>query len=245
MGYIWARWLADALRAEGCTVKEHDGWQNRGRPASSGGFEPQGVTEHHTGTHTSYHNPCPTLNTCIQGRSDLPGPLAQVVIGYDGVCHVIAAGRANHAGTNDGFGPYYHGDGNAQSFGFEIDYDGTQDPSPEQKDAATRASVAVLRKKKHDQSWVVTHKETSTTGKWDTGQITGDQWRQRVKDRLVTKPGDDDEPYLSWPEKDRKALVGDVVDAVLTRDLYADDQNKDVSVGRALRSMENAAEVTL
>jgi hypothetical protein len=238
VGYVWQRWLADALRDEGCRVREVDGWENRGRPASSGGFEPQGATHHHTGTHTSYNNPNPTLNTCIQGRSDLPGPLCQVLIGYDGTCWVIAAGRANHAGTNNGFGPYSHGDGNSQSFGWEIDYDGSQKPSPEQIDAAERASAAVLRKKQHQEKWVVIHKETSTTGKWDTGQRSGDQWRSGVKKRLAGE--DDDMPYNDWPDKDKKALAADVVDALLTRDLYGDDKTKDVSVGRALRVAENA-----
>jgi len=243
MGYVWQRWLADALRKEGCTVKEVDGWENRGRPASSGGFEPQGATHHHTGSTASYANPHPTLNLCIEGRSDLPGPLCQVLIAFDGVCWVIAAGRANHAGTNDGFGPYAYGDGNSQSFGWEIDYNGSQDPSPEQKEAATRASAAVLRKKGHAENWVVTHKETSTTGKWDTGQVTGDAWRNRVKDRLAN-PGDD-EPYLSWSEKERKALVDSIVDTLLSRDLYAGDPEVAVSVGRALRIMENAGNEVL
>ena len=63
---------------------------------------------------------------CVNGRPDLPGPLAHVVIGYDGVCHVIAAGRANHAGESNGNGPLATGDVNAQLVGAEIDYDGTQ-----------------------------------------------------------------------------------------------------------------------
>jgi hypothetical protein len=243
MGYIWQRWLADALRAEGCKVKEVDGWENRGRPASSGGFDPQGPTHHHTGTHTSYSNPNPTLNMCIQGRPDLSGPLCQVLIGYDGVCWVIAAGRANHAGTNNGHGPYTSGDGNAQSFGWELDYNGTQDPSPEQVDAAERASAAVLRKKKHGVQWVVTHKETSTTGKWDTGQRSGDQWRNGVQRRLDGK--DDDPPYGQWSAADKKALAADVVDAILARDLYASDPEVAVSVGRALRVTEKAGNEVL
>ena len=143
MGYYWQRWIADALRAEGCKVKEYPGWQNRGRPASSGGYDPQGPQLHHTGSTTSYGNPAPTLNMCVNGRADLPGPLCAVVIGYDGICHVIAAGRANHAGTSNGFGPYSAGDGNSQCVGFELDYNGTQAPSTEQKDAAARVGCGV------------------------------------------------------------------------------------------------------
>ena len=201
MSYVWQRWLADALRAEGCKVKEVDGWENRGRPSSSGGFDPKGSKWHHTATTASYANPNPTLNMCISGRSDLPGPLCQVLIGYDGVCWVIAAGRANHAGESKGFGPYYAGDGNAQAFGWEIDYNGTQPMSPEQKDAAARASAAVAKKKGNDESWVVTHKEDSTTGKWDTGGVSGDTARKLTRQQIE---GDDDMP-LSDEDLDKIA----------------------------------------
>ena len=135
---------------------------------------------HHTGTHASASNPAPTLNTCIHGRSDLPGPLCQVLVGYDGTCHVIAAGRANHAGECDGFGPFATGDGNAQLVGIEIDYDGTQPMSAAQQDAATRVSAACLSRFGRGPDHVATHKETSTTGKWDPGGMTGDQIRTLV-----------------------------------------------------------------
>jgi hypothetical protein len=175
--------LADALRAEGCKVKEVDGWQTRGRP---GAFDPDGPCWHHTGTTTSTSNPNPTLNTCIYGRSDLEGPLCQVLIGYDGTCWVIAAGRANHAGSHSGWGPYTTSrDGNDQMAGFEIDYDGTQKMSSAQKDAATRASAAVLKMLDHDHTWATRHEETSTTGKWDTGGLSGDQIRSLVKDYMA------------------------------------------------------------
>ena len=203
MGYVWQRWLADALRAEGCKVKEVDGWKNRGRPASSGQFEPFGTLWHHTATTTSYSNPNPTLNLCINGRSDLPGPLCQVLIGYDGTCHVIAAGRANHGGEHSGFGPFPRGDCNAMMMGWEIDYNGSQPMSPQQKDAAARASAACLKRWKKDQSYVAIHKETSVTGKWDTGGVPGDEARRLTKQQLE---GDDDMP-LSKEDIERIAAA--------------------------------------
>src|SRR5215471_5383743 len=124
MAYVWLDWLADALRAEGVTVSEQSGWKSRGRPSSTGAFQPSGVLWHHTGTRSSTSNPAPTLNTLINGRSDLPGPLCHVSPGYDGVARVIAAGRANHAGTAVASGPMPGGDGNALYVGLEIDYDG-------------------------------------------------------------------------------------------------------------------------
>lgn len=180
-------WLADALRAEGCRVVEEGDWKHRGRP---GTFEPYGVLWHHTGSTASSSNPFPTKNVLINGRPDLEGPLCHVGIGYDGVCHVIAAGRANHAGACNGFGPFTSNqDGNAQLVGFEIDYDGTQAMSSAQRDAATRCSAAVLKRFNRNEDYAARHAETSTTGKWDTGGVTGDQLRGMIRDYLN---GDDD-----------------------------------------------------
>jgi hypothetical protein len=195
MAYYWQRWLLDAFKAEGVKVVPVSGWENRGRPSSSGPFDPDGVTWHHTGTKTSMSNPAPTLQVCIDGRSDLPGPLCQALIGYDGTCHLIAAGRANHAGHNNGFGPFFDGDGNTQSFGWEIDYDGTQPMSEQQKDTAVRMTAAVLKHVRHDVIYVVRHQETSTQGKWDTGGLDGPTIRSMVQ------------KYLDGEEED---IMGDV-----------------------------------
>lgn len=205
MAYVWLTWLADELRAEGCKVREYDGWKSRGRPASTGSFNPYAVLQHHTGTKTSYSNPAPTLSMCVHGRSDLPGPLCQVMIGYDGTCHVIAAGRANHAGECNGNGPTSPGDGNAQMVGFELDYSGSQPVSPEQADAAVRAAAAVLRRFGRDGSYCRGHKETSSTGKWDPGRNGSSDpaydmgvVRGYINDRLAGGSGDDDMPeYVS------------------------------------------------
>ena len=72
-------WLADVLRAEGCKVSETSGWKSRAR---GGAYDPSAVLNHHTATPSAGpNNPNPTLNLCINGRSDLPGPLCQVMIG--------------------------------------------------------------------------------------------------------------------------------------------------------------------
>ncbi len=172
MSQVRLTWLADVRRAEGCRVKTYDGWHTRSRPDSSGDFHPFGLLWHHTGTPTSMLRPAPSVGTCIHGRPDLPGPLCQVVIGFDGLCHVIAAGRCNHAGTNDGIGtgPIPAGDGNAQMVGFEFDYSGSQDMGPAQMEAGIKASAAVLRKLERGPSFARGHKETSTSGKWDPGR---------------------------------------------------------------------------
>jgi hypothetical protein len=195
--YQWLTWLPAALRDAGCRVVTVDGWQTRGRPSSTGDFDPYAVLWHHTGTTTSRANPAPTLGMCIKGRSDLTGPLCQVLIGYDGTCHVIAAGRANHAGACNGNGPTRPGDGNAQMVGFEIDYNGTQPMSGAQYDAAIKAAAAVVAHYGNDERYCRGHKETSETGKWDPGGYSMDTMRADVRTALRPK-GDDDMPeYLS------------------------------------------------
>ncbi|MCI2421465.1 N-acetylmuramoyl-L-alanine amidase [Saccharopolyspora sp. K220] len=173
-------WLADVLRAAGLTVVETDGW--RDRTATSGSQPaPVGVLEHHTATPASYENPAPSVQLCIDGRPDLAGPLCHAVIGFDGVLHLIAAGRANHAGKAKASGPNPEGDGNTLYVGFEWDYQGVdQGPSPEQYSAALRATTAVLNHLGRPMDAARGHKETSVTGKIDPGHVDMDQFRAEL-----------------------------------------------------------------
>jgi hypothetical protein len=172
-------WLADVLRAAGLRVVETPGW--RERTASGTLPRPVGVLEHHTATPTSYARPAPTVQMCINGRPNLAGPLCHVVIGYDGTVHVIAAGRANHAGKTKASGPNPAGDGNTLYVGFEWDYQGVdQGPSPEQYTVAARATRAVLDRLGRPPDAARGHKETSVTGKIDPGRVDLDQFRRDV-----------------------------------------------------------------
>lgn len=180
-------WLAEVLRAEGCRVSETSGWTSRGR---AGAYSPFAVLNHHTATASaSYSNPAPTLNLCINGRSDLPGPLCQVMIGYDGTCHIVAAGRANHAGSARSSPPVPAGDGNAMMVGFEWDYSGTAPPSPEQYQAAILANAAVLRRMIRDGSYSKGHRETSNEGKIDPYGVDLDRFRGEVAAQIARGPG--------------------------------------------------------
>lgn len=170
-------WLADALRAAGLTVVETSGWKER----TASGEQPAaaaGVLEHHTATPASYDNPAPSVQLCIDGREDLEGPLCHAVIGFDGVVHLIAAGRANHAGEAKASGPNPAGDGNTLYVGFEWDYQGVeQGPSPEQYGAAVTATVVVLHRLGRPLEAARGHKETSVTGKIDPGHVDMDRFR--------------------------------------------------------------------
>jgi hypothetical protein len=72
-------------------------WRSRGRPASTGPFNPTGVLCHHTASPagTSDHT---DISVILAGNGDAPGPISQIYIGRTGTVYLIAAGRANHGG---------------------------------------------------------------------------------------------------------------------------------------------------
>ena len=184
MSYVWQRWLADEMRAAGLSVIEVEGWQNRGRPASTGSFNPRGATTvHHVGARTSQSNPAAGLQLLITGRSDLPGPLAQIATDYNGNVYIIAAGRANHAGRigKPGVvGMPLGGDGNEHSIGNEVMTDGTQKMPKAQEEAIALAAAVITLHNARNSTWAHRHEDISPTGKWDLGQWTTAELRRRV-----------------------------------------------------------------
>lgn len=106
--------LANRLRKAGVKVIEHAGWTVRG----SATFSPRGVLVHHTGPGSVDG----LIKLVINGRPDLSGPLAQVVLAPDGTAHVVAAGRANHAGA----GAWRGLSGNSVLWGIEAIHPGDQ-----------------------------------------------------------------------------------------------------------------------
>ena len=97
--------LAGVLRDAGLTVVETAGWANRGY-AGQDLKEVRGVLWHHTATNRAAFNgsDAPTLNMCVNGRSDLAGPLCNIVLGRNGTVYLVAAGVANHAGAGSAAG---------------------------------------------------------------------------------------------------------------------------------------------
>jgi len=226
MAYVWQRWLAAEFRAAGLTVIEIEGWQNRGRPASTGNYDPRhGVTNHHTGATSSPNNPGPTLRTLIVGRPDLPGPLSPWSVRHDGVVIVIAAGRCNHAGQVGKRVPFavLGADGNALFMGDEVDTNGTQ-----HLPAAQRHSIAVTNRVYLDHfklpvDRVHRHADISGTGKWDIGNLTTDQLRADA--RTLTRPEED----FDMDKNEAKALFREVLREELGTD--KDDKNGKVDLG--------------
>ncbi|GAA5150252.1 peptidoglycan-binding domain-containing protein [Nocardioides marinquilinus] len=176
-------WLGDVLRGAGLSVVEEGDWLNRSAGST---FEPIGVLWHHTAAPSSSANPAPALNVCINGRSDLPGPLCHALVDYFGVFHLISANRANHAGNARASGPIPAGSGNTMLVGWEIDYAGdggggqVQEMTQAQYDASVTATAAVLNQLGRDASYARGHRETSTTGKIDPSFIDLDSMRADV-----------------------------------------------------------------
>lgn len=133
-------WLPDVLKEAGLKVALVNGWENRGRGDVGNIF---GVICHHTaGPRTGN---MPSLNTLINGRSDLPGPLAQLGLGRDGTYYVIAAGKCNHAGQGMWKGITQ---GNTNFIGIEAENTGLSNdlPWPEIQMQAYRHGVAAILK---------------------------------------------------------------------------------------------------
>lgn len=93
MAYERITWVPDVLRRAGLTVVEHDGWKRRGL-SESRPFTPRAVVIHHDAS----------------AKGDSPGvpdymirnfstSAAQLWVSRAGAWHIIASGRAPHAGT--------------------------------------------------------------------------------------------------------------------------------------------------
>jgi len=145
-----ADWLAVVLRAAGLRVAEQPGWPTRGREMTA----VQGVVCHHTAGPAAGN--APSLNIVTYGRSDLAGPLSQLVLGRDGTFYVVASGRANHAGAGNWNGVT---DGNGRFLGIEAEATGTASWPAVQVDAYARGVAAILRRIGRDSSWACGHKE--------------------------------------------------------------------------------------
>ena len=157
--------LADACRKSGLDVVEVDGWRNRSRPASSGGFNPRGVLCHHTGGFGDGRKYADWL--ALTGRADLPAPLCQLTLDRQGCVYVLAAGRANHAGKAKAQGTLPAGDGNELYLGIEAMNSGSEGWDDVQYDAYVRLVAALVEHYGWPVANVRGHKETSVTGKVD------------------------------------------------------------------------------
>lgn len=136
MSYVWLTDLDQALAAGGIDYLEVPfsnadptgaaSWRSRGRPASTGSFDPTGVLCHHTASPEGC-DAATDLRVILAGNGDAPGPISQLYIGRDAQCYLVAAGRANHGGKGRRPGIDTGGcaDMNALLLGIEVGNNGT------------------------------------------------------------------------------------------------------------------------
>src|SRR5215469_9585008 len=148
-------WLPQVLKDKGLKVALADGWADRGHGDMGNVL---GVLCHHTATPDKSRN-MPTLNTLIQGRPDLSGPLAQLGLGRDGTYYVVAAGKCFHAGAGNWKGIT---SGNSNLIGIEAENTGLANDSPwpaVQIDAYQRGVAAILAHVGQPADFCAGHKE--------------------------------------------------------------------------------------
>lgn len=184
-----------ALRKFGCKVRYIDGWETRNRGQRGNGFGPvYGFMVHHTGDDAP---DSADRNVIVNGRSDLPGPLAQFGLNDDGTVDVIGHGRANHAGLGDSdvlaavrdesYGTYppkpneRDFDGNGRFYGVETYYSGGH--APAQYAAMVNLAAAICDAHGWTAKSVIGHKEW-TASKWDPGAVDMARFRSDVAARI-------------------------------------------------------------
>ncbi|MET9923338.1 MULTISPECIES: N-acetylmuramoyl-L-alanine amidase [unclassified Streptomyces] len=174
---LTAEKLLGAIQGAGARVVEVDGWRTRNRNHKGAWGPAHGVMIHHTvstGTDAS-------VRLCRDGHATLPGPLCHGVIDKAGTVHLIANGRANHAGLGDGdvlraviaeaaqLPPDNESntDGNRYFYGFEcVNLGDNRDPWPAvQVEAIARAAAGICRAHGWSERSVIGHSE------WQPGKI--------------------------------------------------------------------------
>ncbi|AGK78644.1 N-acetylmuramoyl-L-alanine amidase family 2 [Streptomyces microflavus DSM 40593] len=207
--------LLRALRDEGLHVIEHRSWRTNNRNHKGPWGPTHGVMIHHTVSSGS----ASSVELCYNGHSALPGPLCHGVIDKDGTVHLVANGRANHAGLGDDdvlqaviaeratLPPDNEAntDGNRYFLGFEaVNLGDGKDPWPaEQLLAIERAAAAVCRAYGWSERSVIGHLEWQP-GKVDPRGFTMASMRTRIGARLDRDPDGPAEPEKPKPKPPTK-----------------------------------------
>jgi hypothetical protein len=182
--YRRALFLPDALRRAGLTVREEPGWQTRGRPPSSGSFDPRAFLLHHDASASGSSVPA-GKDLVRDGRPGLAGPLSQIYYSF-GIFYVLAAGRANHAGTGPGWGVVGRDLGNALAIGCEWDHTSGEPVSPSELADLTRGAAAILDALGADPYRAAFgHREYAPGRKIDPAGVDLDSWRDGIAAQIA------------------------------------------------------------
>lgn len=208
-------WLADCLRSAGLAVREIPGWTARGHGDMA---EVLGVLCHHTAGPASGDGRLgaltvpgyPSLAVVVNGRTDLPGPLANLGLARDGTWITISAGQAWHAGTGSvSWCPTNQG--NSHLIGIEAESTGRLDSSGKadwtlaQQASYARGVAALLAYLRLPAARAIGHKEWAPGRKIDPVGIDMTGFRTDVA-RWITHPdpspaSSPEDPVISyaWP----------------------------------------------
>lgn len=179
-------WMEAALRTNGLRVREVKGWKSRGRPGS---FSPRGAMFHHTASGRSGGN-APGLGVVVNGRPGINGPLCNILVARDGTVHLVAAGRANHAGKGGPLHGIPEDSGNAHLIGVEVENDGVKEPwSKELLQACDVVFATLLLGLRRKSDFLVGHKEWAPNRKIDPARINMTKYRGRVSKEMRTLAG--------------------------------------------------------
>ncbi len=170
----WA--VVKEMQAQGIPVHLELGWEGRG----SSTFSPRGLVVHHTADGPGEY---PSLRIVRDGRSDLPGPLAQWGLGRSGKVYLIAAGRANHAGS----GGWRGLSGNTSVWGIEAESTGRGDWTDAQRRNYPRLAAALARHQPFSPDMICAHREW-TPRKPDPAGIDMPSFRAEVARLLHGSP---------------------------------------------------------
>lgn len=195
--------LLAALAGTGLTVVEHDGWRTRGSVT----FTPRVVVRHATITPRSWSD-SKTCRLLIDGYEGLPGPLCQIGLDRRGRVHLIASGRANHAGQ----GGWDHLSGNSTALGVEAFNDGKEPWPQEQLDAWDVLDAALLAHLDLPAGRLCSHAEWAPTRKTDPRGVNMPAARARVHTLLhpPAPPQEDDMARLISEDGIRQAATDGV-----------------------------------
>lgn len=202
-----ANQLLTQLKKWGVRYNEVPGWRTHNRDAVGAWGPVNGFMVHHTGDDAV---DSADRRVIVEGRSDLPGPLAQFGCNDNGVIDLVGWGRANHAGAGDpnvfqaviheSYGnyppkPHYHQgsplppavDGNSHFYGVETYYSGGHVPTQEAYHALVLLAAAVCDFHGWSAKSVIGHKEWSDA-KVDPGRVDMKGFRADVAAALKAGP---------------------------------------------------------
>jgi hypothetical protein len=147
----------------------------------------KGVVCHWTATPDTVRpsDPYPSLSIVRDGRTGLPGPLAQLGLRRDGAVLVIAAGLSYHAG--EGYWPGIGANGNADTIGVEAEEGGDGDWTLEMLDAYPRLALGLHLHYRFPLSNVIGHNEWAPRRKVDISRWPDGMagFRARVRNLLA------------------------------------------------------------